>query len=124
MIDREATEGTALKRPAAMCLGPGHILVYGNPAFVAAFGRESVGLPAREALICLPGAAFDLLDAVFIQGRPLARWIRMAGEDWRLTAMPRTEMGTGDVYGVSFHLRARSDVPVIAAPAASTASRQ
>ncbi len=120
MIDqRDPTEAPdpAETRPAAMCVGLGHVLVYGNPAFVATFGRESVGLPAREALIDLPSAAFDLLDTVLRQGRPLARWIRIAGEEWRLTVAPRVEAGTAEVYGVSFHLRARSDVPVLAAQA-------
>ncbi len=111
----EAPADTAEMRPAAMCVGAGHVVVYGNAAFVAAFGPEAVGLPAREALIDLPSAAFDLLDAVLHQGRPLARWIRIAGDEWRLTAIPRVEFGTEEVYGVSFHLRARSDVPVLAA---------
>jgi hypothetical protein len=71
-------------------------------------------LPARESLVDLPPAAFALLDAVLARGKPLARWIRFAGEDWRMTVAPRTDP-TGEVYGVAFHLRARSDVPAIAA---------
>ena len=35
----------------------------------------------------------------------------MSGADWRLTAAPRVDPA-GDVYGVSFHLRAKSDLPV------------
>jgi hypothetical protein len=46
-----------------------------------------------------------------MRGKPLARWIRMGGEDWRLTVAPRSDPTGGDVYGVSFHLRARSDTP-------------
>jgi hypothetical protein len=103
-------------RPAGMCAGPGHIVVYGNPAFVAAFGAQSVGLPAREGMLGLPAEAFDLLDAVLREGRPLARWIRRAGEDWRLTVTPRIDFETDEPYGVSFHLRARSDLPVLARP--------
>jgi hypothetical protein len=100
-------------RPAGMCAGPGHIVVYGNPAFVSAFGAQSIGLPARESMLGLPAEAFELLDAVFREGRPLARWIRRAGEDWRLTVTPRLDFETDESYGVSFHLRARSDLPVL-----------
>ena len=37
----------AHSRPAGMCAGPGHLIVYGNPAFVAEFGADAVGIPAR-----------------------------------------------------------------------------
>lgn len=87
---------------------------YGNPAFVAIFGPAAVGMPARESLIELPAGAFALLDAVLAYGKPVARWIRFAGADWRMTVAPRLDPGNGEVYGVAFHLRARSDVPVIA----------
>ena len=49
-------------RPAGLCSGPGHIVVYGNAAFVSAFGGQSVGLPAREGMLGLPAEAFGLLD--------------------------------------------------------------
>ena len=97
-----------------MCRGPGHVVVYGNPAFVAVYGAVTIGLPARESLLDLPPGAFALLDAVLTRGRPLARWIQIGGEDWRLTVAPRSDPGTGKTYGVAFHLRARSDVPVVA----------
>jgi hypothetical protein len=96
-----------------MCLGSGHLVVYGNPDFVAAFGRHCVGMPAREVLVSLPGEAFGLLDAVLGQGRPLARWITIDGAAWRLTAMPRLDPETGAPYGVSFHLRRRTDLPIL-----------
>ena len=108
-----AEDSPADRRPAGMCRGPGHIVVYGNPAFVAAFGAAAVGMPAREGIVDLPPAAFTLLDAVLSRGKPLARWIKISGEEWRLTVAPRIDP-TGDVYGVSFHLRARSDLPVVA----------
>lgn len=92
-----------------MCRGPGHIVVYGNPAFVAVFGRQAVGVPARESLIDLPSSAFAALDAVLARGRPAARWIRFGAEDWRMTVTPRVDPATGEVYGVAFHLRPRSD---------------
>jgi hypothetical protein len=100
-------------RPAGLCAGPGHMVVHGNPALRAAFGDVSIGLPAREGIVGLPSEAFALLDAVYGQGRPLARWIRRGDEEWRLTAAPRTDPETGEVYGVAFHLRERSDLPVL-----------
>jgi hypothetical protein len=96
-----------------MCHGPGHVIRYGNPAFVAVFGSDCLGMPAREGLVELPAAAFALLDRVLSGGRPLARWIRVAGREWRLTAVPRVDIGTGEVYGVSFHLRSREDAPPV-----------
>jgi PAS domain-containing protein len=101
------------RRPAGIAQGAGHVVVYGNPAFQAMFGRSAVGLPARESLLGLPATAFGLLDAVLAQGRPLARWIDRDGEPWRLTAVPRRDPETGVVYGLAFHLRARSDLPVV-----------
>ncbi len=104
-----AGRGPEDRRPAAMCLGPGHLVVHGNPAFVAAFGSEAIGVPAREGLVSLPRAALVVLDAVIERGRPLARWIRWRGDDWRLTVAPRQDPETLETYGVSIHLRARSD---------------
>jgi hypothetical protein len=99
-------------RPAGLCVGRGHVLVYGNPALKKAYGPRSVGLPAREALMGLPPEAFHVLDAVLATGRPLARWIWLAGEQWRLVAAPRVDPETGEVYGVALHLRAKEDLPV------------
>jgi hypothetical protein len=100
-------------RPAGMCSGPGHIVVYGNPAFRAEFGDTAVGLPARESMLGLPPDAFLMLDTVLRDGRPLARWVTRDDEDWRLTAVPRRDPGTNAIHGVAFHLRARSDVPIV-----------
>ncbi len=96
-------------------MGPGHVVVYGNPAFRRMFGPAAVGLPARESLLDLPPAAFGLLDAVLSEGRPLARWIDRADGSWRLTAVPRRDPETGEVYGLAFHLRARADLPILSA---------
>jgi hypothetical protein len=101
-------------RPAAFCFGPGHVVVYGNPAFISEFGEAVLGLPAREILVDLPSAAFELMDAVLDAGKPLATWIPGEGEDWRLTVAPRVDPESNETYGVSFHLRARSDVPILA----------
>ena len=119
MTDRRVLSGrrqptSPERRPAGLADGPGHVIVYGNPAFRAAFGDGAIGLPARESLVDLPPEAFALLDAVLDRGRPLARWIRRDDADWRLTARPRREVGTGMVYGVAFHLRARDDEPILA----------
>jgi hypothetical protein len=111
-VDPTRPVDPALNRPAAMCVGPAHLLVFGNPSFVAAYGRLAIGAPAREIMVDLPAAGFDLLDAVLEQGRPLARWIRRGDADWRLTVAPRLDPETGKVYGVALHLRARSDLPV------------
>jgi hypothetical protein len=90
-----------------MCAGPGHMVVYANPAMKRRFGEGCLGLPAREALLDLPSTAFELLDATLRRGKPLARWVRYEGEDWRMTVAPRIDP-SGEVYGVSFRLRARS----------------
>ena len=95
-----------------MCFGPGHMVVYGNPAFVATFGAGAVGLPAREGLVSLPREVMATLDAVLQGGRPLARWIAWSGGRWRLTVAPRIDIETGEPYGVSLHLRDQGDVPL------------
>jgi hypothetical protein len=120
--DADAQDG-ASTRPAGMCLGRGHLVVYGNRAFRLAFGDRAVGVPAREGLVGLSHDAFELLDAVLSGGRPLACWVRLGAEEWRMTAAPRTDPGTGEVYGLAFHLRARSDLPAVADAASSEGRR-
>lgn len=100
-------------RPAGLCAGAGHVVIYGNPAFVAQFGARCIGMPAREVMLDLPESAFDLLDRVLQGGRPLARWVERSGRDWRLTATPRRDPEDGQIFGVAFHLRARDDLPVV-----------
>jgi hypothetical protein len=92
-----------------MLYGTGHIVVYGNPPFRALFGAGIVGLPAAEALLDLPRAAFELMDLVYREGRPLARRITLRGAPWRLTIVPRRDIGDGDVYGIALHLVPRED---------------
>ena len=96
--------------------------MHGNHAFISSFGEAAVGLPAREILLDLPGAAFELMDAVLQGGQPLATWLHGPDEDWRLTVAPRGDPETGETYGVTFHLRARSDVPIVASLTASDGS--
>lgn len=116
-VQSAADGGAPARRPAAICHGPGHLVKYGNPAFVAIFGAQCVGLPAREGLLSLPPDAFVLLDVVLAKGRPFSRWINLGKDEWRMTAVPRVDLGTQQIYGVAFHLRSRSDLPVLAAAA-------
>ncbi len=67
---RVAGRDPAASRPAGICHGAGHVVVYGNEAFRSVFGGGCVGLPAREGLIGLPPAGFAVLDAVLGRGRP------------------------------------------------------
>jgi hypothetical protein len=99
-------------RPAAICIGPGHVVVYGNPEFVEAFGSQAVGLPLREGVLGLDRSAFALLDAVYRRGRPLGRWIERDGTTWRMTGVPRLDPATLAVEGVAFNLRERNDRPL------------
>ena len=96
--------GSTVQHPAAMLYGTGHVVVYGNQPFQALFGAPFLGLPAAETLLDLPRAAFELMDLVYREGRPLARWITMGGARWRLTVAERRDIGTGEVYGIAVHL--------------------
>src|SRR4051794_29113664 len=113
---RDSDAAGGRMRPAAFCVGSGHLVVHGNDAFLKTFGARSVGMPLREAAVDLPPGAFEVLDAVLAQRRPLARWIEIRGEPWRLTAAPRVAPETAEVYGVRVHLRERSDQPILDEP--------
>jgi len=91
--------------PAAFHYGPAHVIVHGNPAFLELFGAGSVGVPAREAMAELPAAAFELMDRVYREGRPLARQILLPSGARRLVVVPRRDPEDGDTYGVATHLR-------------------
>jgi hypothetical protein len=91
--------------PAAFFLGPAHRIVHGNAAFLAAFGASCVGQPAREALVELPPAAFELMDRVLGGGHPLACRLSLEGGEARLVVAPRRDPETGQTYGVAAHLR-------------------
>jgi hypothetical protein len=90
--------------PGAFHFGPGHLILHGNAAFLEAFGPGCVGQPAREALVDLPSAAFDLMDEVYRTGRPLACRIRTPFGERRLVVAPRRDPETGETYGVASHL--------------------
>ena len=97
---------TAVPSPAAFHFGPAHVIMHGNPAFLAAYGQASVGMPAREAMTELPRAAFELMDRVYREGRPLARRLALPNGERRLVVVPRTDPETGETYGVTTHVRA------------------
>ena len=85
--------------------------------------RRSSPSSATAASGCRPGRACSACRPTRSRsstrssrpGRPLARWIRRDDEDWRLTAAPRVDPETAETYGVAFHLRARSDMPILRA---------
>jgi len=90
--------------PAAFHYGPAHRIMHGNAAFIARYGPDAVGQPAREAMLDLPRSAFALLDRVLSEGRPLARTIDLPDGRRRLVVVPRTDPGSLEVYGVTTHL--------------------
>ncbi len=108
----------ARSSPVALHFGSAHVVVYGNPAFLEEFGTSCIGLPAREALVELPGEAFDLLDTVFRQGKPYARWVTTARGRVRLTAVARRDPETGEVYGVAWRMVPEGPVTGVAQDAA------
>jgi hypothetical protein len=107
MTDREVS-GRVIPGPpypAAFHVGAGHMIVHGNRAFMAAFGEGSIGQPAREAMVDLPSAAFELMDLVYQGGKPLARRIMTPAGERRLVVAARLDPETGETYGVTTHLR-------------------
>jgi len=91
--------------PAAFHYGAGHMIMHGNQAFVVLFGRGVVGQPAREAMVGLPSKAFDLMDLVYTTGKPGACRLTTAAGQRRLVVAPRRDPETGEIYGVTTHLR-------------------
>ena len=101
----DPTVRTASPAPAAFHYGPAHVIMHGNAAFFAVYGRSSLGMPAREAMTELPRAAFELMDRVLREGRPLARRLALPAGEFRLVVVPRLDPETGETYGVTTHLR-------------------
>jgi hypothetical protein len=91
--------------PAAFHVGAGHMIVHGNRAFIEEFGQGCIGQPAREALLDLPPAAFELTDLVYRGGKPLACRIATVAGKRRLVVAARVDPETGQTYGVTSHLR-------------------
>lgn len=98
-------ETTRRPAPAAFHLGQGHLIVHGNAAFLEWYGAGCVGQPAREALLDLPPAAFELMDLVYRTGKALATNIDTPAGERRLVVAPRIDPETGEPYGVTSHLR-------------------
>ncbi|MBI3749290.1 MAG: hypothetical protein HY262_10670 [Chloroflexi bacterium] len=107
MTDRETSRQVipGPPYPAAFHVGAGHMIVHGNRAFMAAFGERSIGQPAREAMVDLPSAAFELMDLVYQGGKPLACRIMTPAGERRLVVAARRDPETGETYGVTTHLR-------------------
>jgi hypothetical protein len=55
-------------------------------------------------MVSLPPRAFEVMDLVLRNGKPLARRIRIGASTRRLVAVPRTDPENGEVYGVISHL--------------------
>ena len=107
MTDREPAARTVPgpPYPAAFHVGAGHMIVHGNRAFMEWFGKGCVGQPAREALLDLPAAAFELMDLVYRGGKPLACRITTLAGERRFVVAARRDPETGETYGVTTHLR-------------------
>ena len=91
------------------------MIMHGNagvPRRVRPHARS--GMPAREAMTELPRAAFELMDRVYREGRPLARRLALPAAEHRLVVVPRMDPETGETYGVTTHLRLQ-DPPAPAA---------
>jgi hypothetical protein len=94
----------AASHAGAFHYGPGHLVMYANPAFEAEFGPSCLGQPAREVMLDLPAAAFEVMDLVYRNGKPLARTIHVRGGARRIVVAPRVDPESGEVYGVVTHL--------------------
>jgi hypothetical protein len=81
------------------------MIVHGNAAFMEAFGPNTLGQPAREALVGLPAKAFELMDLVLATGKAGACRLDTRLGPRRLVVAPRRDPETGEVYGVTTHLR-------------------
>jgi len=80
------------------------LIVHGNPAFIAEFGAGLLGMPASEALPDWPHRVFEVVDRAFEGGKPVAAWVTIGGARRRLTVAPRTDVETGEIYGVALRL--------------------
>jgi hypothetical protein len=69
------------------------------------FGPNTLGQPAREALVGLPPKAFELMDLVLETGKAGACRLDTRLGPRRLVVAPRRDPETGEVYGVTTHLR-------------------
>ena len=101
-------------RPAGLCTGAGsHArLRQPRPEGRLRVRRDRPARPRRDRRATVRRRSTCSMPCT-VAARPLACWITRDGEDWRLTAAPRKDPETGEVYGVAFHLRERSDLPVV-----------
>ncbi len=66
-------------------------------------------MPAAEALVGLPGPAFDVMAMAYREGRALAYGLTVRGDRLRLTVVPRRDIETGEVYGIAIRLAPEVD---------------
>ncbi len=92
------------QQPAAIVHGPGHRIVHANEAFRAELGRGVLGMPAAEAIVDFPPAAFAVLDLAYREGRAVACRVTVRGTARRLVVAPTRDLETGEVYGLRLHL--------------------
>lgn len=74
-------------------------------AFLAVFGAGIQGLPVREAMTGLSRRAFDLMDRVLREGRPLAMRVTAPVGERRLVLVRRKDVETDETHVVTTHLR-------------------
>jgi hypothetical protein len=101
---RSAAPPRRAQQPGALLYEPGHRIVHANAAFVAEFGVIPIGMPAAEALVDVPPVVFKIVERVIASGRPVATWLEVRGTRRRLTVAPRSDIETGEVYGVALGL--------------------
>jgi len=99
----------SVQQPAALLYGPGHRVVHANAAFVAEFGALPIGVPAVEALLDFPPIVLEVVERAVAERRALATWVVVRGERRRLAVAPRSDVETGEVYGVALRLARPED---------------
>ena len=100
------TAGAPSARAAAFHYGPGHMIVHGNPAFIEAFGpTPSVSRLARRCSACRRRRSSSWISSTR-RASPVPARSRRTGAR-RLVVAPRRDPETGEIYGVTTHLRGR-----------------
>ena len=93
-------------QPGRVPLRAAHLIMHGNGAFLARSATRPSACPPGRSMTDLPREAFELMDRVLREGRPLARRVATPAGERRLVVVPRRDPETGETYGVTTHLRA------------------